>query len=500
MSLLQIILLFGSLIFAFILFYIIVPYKNIQSYRSKGFNTFFFPILGEIKVWLDTFNSRGDTFAKTKESRREFPGQKVAITNLANKTLILIRDPQYAKDFFINPQNYKKVGVSNFLRPLVGYGGLVLSEGETWKRHRKIISNSFHYESLRTNLSVVQGTTKEFFNKLTPEDYKNYTVIPKIQEITGEVVGRIFFGEHLASYTLDGKPLTGFLAEFMSELTLAAFHPLSVMFEDKMLKYPILPSYRRLKNKIDRFRALCFQIVKDRKASEYKGKDLLASLLETQNSPDVENRLSDADIVNEFITFFVAGMDTTGHLISMTLYILTKHPEYYAILQKERDELYNTEEQVTADTLQKMDELHGVLKDALRFYTPAVMVFYRMALKDHTLGGDFPVKKGQWLKTEFMSMFHDEKHFEKPEVFDPKRWIEGNDKKLDPYAWTPFSAGPRNCIGQHLAIAESKVIISEFLERFDYKMKNEKYELKMIQRFLYEPFEEMVFELKPKVK
>jgi len=498
MTLFPIIQILFSLLLVLIFYYIILPYRTIKSYRSKGFNTYFFPILGEFKTWFDNFNSRGDSFAKTKESRQKFPDQKVSITNLGNKTLILIRDPQYAKDFFINPQNYKKIGVSNFVRPLVDGGGLVQYEGETWKRYRKIISNSFHYESLRSNISTIQSTAKELFERLTPEDYKNYTVIPKIQEITGEVVARIFFGEHLAKYTMDGKPLTTYAAEMMTDLMVAAFNPLSVIFEDKMLKYPILPSYRRLKTKIDRFRSLCFQIVRDRKTSDYKEKDLLASLLETQNSPDVENRLTDADIVNEFVTFFIAGMDTTGHLISMALYNLTQHPEYYGILQKERDTLYNKEKQVTLDTLQKMDEINGLLKETLRFHAPAVHTFYRVALKDHMLG-DLPVKKGEWVKPEFMAMFHDENNYEKPEIFDPKRWKEGS-KKVDPYAFTPFSAGPRNCIGQHLAMAESKVILSEFLERFDYKMKNEKYELKMIQRFLYEPFEEMVFELKPKVK
>ncbi len=283
----------------------------------------------------------------------------------------------------------------------------------------------------------------------------------------------------------------------MADLSLASFQPLSIIFEDKMLKYPILPSYKKLKNRIDLFRNTCLEIIKDRKCSDFQGKDLLSSLLETQESSEAENRLTDADIVNEFITFFLAGMDSTGHLISMVLYNLTQHSEYYDILQKERDALYNKEKQVTLDTLQKMDELNGLQKETLRLHTPAGQTFYRVAVKDHMLG-DFQVKKGQWVKPEFMAMFHDEKHFEKPEVFDPKRWEKGNHKSIDPYAFIPFAAGPRNCLGQHLAMAESKVIVSEFLERFDYKMKNEKYELKMIQKFLYEPFEDMIFELTPK--
>ena len=350
-----------SITVALIFYYIILPYKRIQEYRSKGFHTYFFPILGEFKTWMDSFNSKGDSFGETKESRNKFPDHKIAITNLGNKTLILIRDPQYSKEFFLNPQNYKKTGVSTFAGPLVDGGGLVLYEGETWKRYRKIISNSFHYESLRINTSLIQSTTKEFFDKLTPEDCKSYRMIPKIQEITGEIIGRIFFGENLAKFAIDGKPMTAYAGEMVSELMVAAIGPLSIIFEDKPLKYPILPSHRRLVSKIARFRNLCFQIVKDRKVSDSQGNDLLGSLLETQKSPDVENRLTDADIVNEFIIFFIAGMDSTGHLISMALYNLTQNPEYYEILQKERDNLYKKEEPATLDTLQKMDEVNGIL-------------------------------------------------------------------------------------------------------------------------------------------
>lgn len=199
-------------------------------------------------------------------------------------------------------------------------------------------------------------------NKTTPEEIKNYSVINKIQEITGEIVGRIFFGNNLNSYTLEGKPLTLVLATLISDLSVIALSPLSVLLGENALKYPIFKSYRDIKKRIDAFRATCFKIVEDRKKSGQKDHDLLSSLLTTQDSPDPELRLSDKEIVDEFLTFFVAGMDTTGHLIGMALYNLTQNPEELEKLEKEISATYDKDEVLITDTLQGMDELHNVLK------------------------------------------------------------------------------------------------------------------------------------------
>ena len=217
-------------------------------------------------------------------------------------------------------------------------------------------------------------------------------------------------------------------------------------------------------------------------------------MISTQSAENIEHRFSDEDIINEFVTFFIADMDTTGHLIGMTLYHLTQNPRLQADLKKEREETYNQEVNVTADTLQKMDLLHAILKETLRFSTPAPSIFERAALEDHKLG-DLDIRKGDLVRPEFFSMFFDDKNYENPEKFDPFRWINAK-RSIDPITYVPFSGGPRNCIGQHLAIIESKVIISEFLERFEFRIEDD-YKLRMTVRFLYEPHDEIKLKLKP---
>ncbi len=478
----------------FILKYIVKPFIKIHLYKKPGMGTYFFPVLGYLRLWRDGFKKEGDYFALFKKATQLNPDQKLLVTNSVGRRFLLLRDSKYIKEYFHKQHLYNKTGVMIFLHPLMG-NGLTSAEGDVWKRHRKIISNSFHYESLKANVPLVLKITREFMDKISPEEYNNFQVIHKIQQITGEVVGQVFLGESLNTYKIEKRPLTLYLADLLSEYVTNCLTPLSLALGPKFVR--LNPSNRKIMKKIKNFRQVCLQIVKDRKEQQQDKHhdDLLGSLLKTQSLENPEDRLSDEDIIDEFVTFFIAGMDTTGHMIGMALYNLTQHKEYLEKLKQERDELYNKGVGLTAEKLQKMDILHCFLKETLRFHTPVPIMFNRVAIEDHQLG-DLDIPKGMLVKPDFMALMFDEKHFENPYEFNPNRWKEGGEK-ADPYAYTPFSAGPRNCIGQHLAIMEAKVIISEFLERFEFKLKDG-YQLKMVHRFLHEPHDELLFELSPK--
>ena len=484
-----------TLIALFICSYIILPFISVYSYKRKGMSTYFFPISGYLHYWETGLKSDGDCFSSFKKASKEFPGQKVLVTNLGPNTLFLLRDPQMIKEYLHKQHLYNKVGVAKFLKPLFG-NGLSTAEGETWKHHRRIVSTFFNYESLKASVGIVQSTTKEFLDKLSPSEYKNFHVINKVQEITGEIVGRIFFGEKLNNCDVEGKPLTLHLTNLMAEVMKNSLTPSALLFGPKILR--LFANYRRVMKKVGDFRNICLRIIEDKRVENTKSNDLLSSLLAAQASGDPDLILSDEDIVDEFIILFVSGMDTTGHLIAMTLYNIAKSTKYQQTLQEERNQTYNKEKVITVDTLQKMDELHCLLKETLRVYHPAPVTFDRTCIVDHKLL-NLEVKKGTWVKPDFFSICFNEDYYEDPETFNPDRWKNNkqNSQKKDPYTFIPFSGGPRNCIGQHLAIIDSKVIISEFLEKFNFKLK-EGYNLKMTFRFLYEPYDELLFELEPK--
>lgn len=431
--------------------------------------------------------------ASPKEASKRIPGCKYLVSNLNTKILYALRDPAYVRECVHKQDLYHK---ADFLKTLVYIfgNGLVTAEGNVWKRHRKIISSTFNYEFLKANIKTIQDTTKEFLDKISPADYDRYSILDRVQDITGQVVGRIFFGESLANYDYQGTPLTKMLAEVMAELCLVSRSPLIVLFGPKVLNIPFIPSYKSLMDKVRGFRAICTRIIQDRKANPQQSNDLLGLLLETQKSEDPEQRFTDDDIIDEFGTFFFAGMDTTGHLATMALYNLSQHTEWLEELEAERKSTYNKEKVITAETLQSMDVLHSILKETLRFCNPIPGIVPRQAVVDHDLL-DLKIKKGDVLTFELFSIFFNEKYFDNPFSFDPTRWKR--EPKLDPYAFIPFSGGSRNCIGQHLAIMEAKIIISEFLEKFSFKVQ-EGYKLRMAFRLTYEPADELIFLLTPK--
>ena len=470
--------------------YVFLPLKRLYFYKRQGIKTAYFPVLGMIKFSLEDLDKRGDFFAGPKASSKADIHQKIFVCNLGSGTIMYLRDPLYVKEFLQKSSQFRKAKSFDLFKLLIG-DGLLFSEGETWKMHRKVISSCFHYEFIKNNVQLIHDTTQEFFEKITPSDMKEYPVMNKIQEITGEIVGRMFFGKNLGQYTYEGQSLPLALAHLMAELGEYFNTTTYLALQMKAFRLPI-PSAQKLLKRIKEFRAQCSQIINDRKDQNRRCNDLLDALLAQQATA---NSFSDEDIVNEFITFFATGMDTTAQLITMALYNLTKHQEYKSRLEEERRVAYNQSNSSNIEALQSMSFMTCFLKETLRHFTPSPVTLSRESEQDVKLI-DVIIRKGTLVEIDFFSMFFSEKHFEKAEEFRPEIWEDPN-LKIDPYAFIPFSAGSRNCIGQNLAMVEAKIIISEFLERFEFKLEEE-YKLKMTFRFVYEPLDALKFELKKK--
>jgi cytochrome P450 family 4 len=188
---------------------------------------------------------------------------------------------------------------------------------------------------------------------------------------------------------------------------------------------------------------------------------LLDMLLESENY----NVLSNEDIREEIDTFMFEGHDTTTSAIVFTLLALADNPEVQKKVYEEILSLTGEKNSyLTMQILQDAKYLEMVIKEAQRMY-PTVPIVERQLETHYSIGG-YVFPQGTILTIFIYAIHHNEKYYPKPEIFDPERFSLENQSQRHNYAFIPFSAGPRNCVGQKFAMLEMKATIIKIVKKF----------------------------------
>jgi len=257
---------------------------------------------------------------------------------------------------------------------------------------------------------------------------------------------------------------------------------------------------------VGEFRTLCQGLVQQR-IDEMTEKGVasgkrrnMVELLYEQRMSNPNESLTNDEIIDEYITFFAAGMDTTGHLVTMLSWHALTKPEHMKPLMDEVNTVFEDPSKVDLAALNTMEYMTAFIKETLRMTPPAVYGLERVVQTDHCLGG-INVKKGTVLTGCFLANNFDHRFHNDPDVFDPQRWMKPSKTQetinSNPYVFTPFLVGGRNCIGQHLAQNEAKVLFSLFLKKFHFELADKDYKMRLTTRFLYEPLDDLKYRLTP---
>ena len=489
----------------------IKPYYLITYYRKQGTPMFFAPITGTFKSDFKNAEEKGDFYYTWNELAKQNPRPKAVGKNIESDAQLLLVDPEAIRQFFVNHDQYIKHPDLFGLSKELGRNGLVLAEGKIWKRHRKLISMAFHYELLKDMTPDIHHICDELLEKIKTKDLNNVNMMEEMKVITGEVIGSVFFGENLCKYQIQSKPMTTFLAELIARIGCEAFEPLYLLFGKNIVKLRLTARHRKLMDDIREFRHWCEDVVKQRMQelqTEYdqgvkstKRRKNIVDLFFQQRISSPADCLSDEEIVDEYIAFFSDGMDTTGHFITMMSYYLLKNPEWQEKLMAEINPIFEDPSKVQLETLNKLDTLTACMKETLRLAPPVVTGMERIALHDHDLAG-IKIKKGTVLMACHSANHLDPRFHDKPNNYSPDRWLNPSSKTLEtiktyPASFIPFSMGARTCIGQHLAMGETRIIISLFLRKFKYELVDKDYRLRFTQRFLREPLDDIKYKLTP---
>jgi cytochrome P450 len=177
--------------------------------------------------------------------------------------------------------------------------------------------------------------------------------------------------------------------------------------------------------------------------------------------PETGQSMNDRQLIDNLLTFYLAGHETTARALSWTLYLLARSPEWAAALEGEVARVTGGGDVAPAH-IERLVLVQQVLKESMRLYPP-VPVISRQAVADARLG-DHRVKAGTSIVIPIYVIHRHVKRWEDPDRFDPARFAPEKEAKLPRYQYLPFGAGPRICIGSAFAMIEATAILATLLQ------------------------------------
>jgi cytochrome P450 len=361
-----------------------------------------------------------------------------------------------------NARSYRKAQSlrSPFFHRLVG-NGLVTSEGDFWRRQRRLAQPAFH----RQRISSYGGIMVQYAQR-TIDTWNNgeaRDLSRDMTRLTLEIVVKTLFNADV-SRDADhvGQVLSSLVKPFASQATLK-------WILDNRLP---TPGHRRYFNAVSEIDRIVFRIIAERRASGSDEGDLLSMLLEAQDEDG--SQMTDAQLRDEVMTLFLAGHETTALALSWSWYLLASNPETEKKFHAELEEVLGGRTPDVSD-LSRLKSTEMIAKETMRLYPPAYAVG-REAIEETELGG-FTVPKGTQVFAFQWVTQRDPRFFDDPETFKPERWANGASEQLPKYAYFPFGGGPRQCIGNYFAMMEIVLLLATIGQRFRFKLTDQKVEV-----------------------
>jgi len=345
---------------------------------------------------------------------------------------------------------------SPFFRRLVG-NGLVTSEGDFWRRQRRLAQPAFHRQRISSYGDIMVQYADRAIAKW--RDGEQRDVAKDMTRLTLEIVVKTLFNSDVSNDADHvGATLSQIVKPFASQATLK-------WIADNRLP---TPGHYRYFNAVREIDKIIYRIIAERRASGSDEGDLLSMLLQAQDEDG--SQMSDAQLRDEVMTLFLAGHETTALALSWSWYLLATHPDAETKFHAELDEVLGGRAPQVSD-LPKLKFTEMIAKETMRLYPPAYAVG-REAIEDTEMGG-YRVPRGTQLFAFQWVTHRDPRFFERPDEFLPERWASESIQTLPRYTYFPFGGGPRQCIGNYFAMMEVVLLLATIGQRFSFSLLNE---------------------------
>jgi cytochrome P450 len=375
--------------------------------------------------------------------------------------LYVVKHPDHLREILITraASFHKTHSAFELLSRFLG-DGLLTTDGDAWKRQRRMVNPAFAQARLAGYAEVMCEEASRAVGRWRDGDARDMG--REMMQLTLRVVSRTLFGQDIDVHVDDvGRAAATFQA---SMLTFDRFLP-------PWVPTPHRRDFRRALGSLD---ALMYGMIDARRrdaASAEDGqpgrRDLLDILVRARDDEGDGAHLSDREVRDQLVTLFLAGHETTSQALTWTLYLLAKNPHVEAALHAEVDGALGGRSP-SYDDLARLPYTEQVVCEAMRLYPPVYSIA-RKAHEDTEIGG-YPVRAGSEVMLWVYMTHHDPRWYPDPSSFRPERFAEGADAGRPKFAYLPFGGGPRACIGKVFAMIEARLLLATIVQRFRFEL------------------------------
>jgi cytochrome P450 len=443
-------------------------------------------------------------------------------TLMLGKPSLAILDKTIVKEILCAPYGKKPlrfVKDIRFLETILG-DGLVTLQGEDWMRHRSIIQPAFLAQSIRETLTtLVPPATQRLKAYWKQAEGREIDVTSHLSSLTLDVIGGAAFSHEFHALDSVQRWAESSISEADGDTLAEIDDPFVKAFGDSFTFTTIgtvafilgIPSINRwfnsnTKNSRKTLNAAVDSVIENAKTTMLKSKEdisekadpnstgdgdhgtqednntlhyksLLQLLLEAHEG-ESKKTLDDVELRDEVKTFIFAGHETTSTWCYNAIFALTQYPDIqekvFQDIQKHAPR--EATRLLELETVEQMEYFNAFLQEVLRMFPPIGMFTRSTNTDGETFGTPYNIRKGTRITIPVYLLHRHPKYWKNPEAFQPERWIFDSDQARDTFlaeirfAFLPFSAGGRNCIGQKFANHEAKLIMAELIRTFVFRV------------------------------
>ncbi|HNI43296.1 MAG TPA: cytochrome P450, partial [Chitinophagales bacterium] len=403
---------------------------------------------------------------------------------MGDDNAIIISDPDLVNEVCDETRFDKKVHRPlEKIRDFAGDGLFTAYTQEAnWEKAHRILVPAFGPSAIKSMFPQMLDIAEQLLLKWERLGENTTLDVPdNMTRLTLDTIALCAFDYRFNSFY--SKEMHPFVNAMVNALHEASLYNRRLPIQNKLM----FITKRNYEQEIKLLKSVASEIISSRRKQpkEEWSKDLLSLMLEG-NDPITNESLDDENIMNQMITFLIAGHETTSGLLSFAFYLLLKNPEKLQKAQAQVDEVLKSEIP-TFEHLNKLTYIDQVLKETLRLW-PTAPLFGLSAYEDTVIGGKYEIKEEDTILVLLPTLHRNKKIWSGDiEAFMPERFETQNTNQLPPNVYKPFGNGQRACIGRPFALQEAILVMTMVLQRFDLSLANPNYELKVKETLTLKP-------------